>query len=55
MPLSHGQALFAAAPEPKRLRVLPGAGHNDLVTLCGALLAEELRQWVEAIGAHGRP
>ena len=55
VPVEQGQALFDAAPEPKRLRILPGAGHNDIVTLCGPLLAEELRQWVEAIGAHGRP
>ncbi|MDP3898595.1 MAG: alpha/beta hydrolase [Mesorhizobium sp.] len=28
--LSHGEALFAAAPEPKRMLVLDGAGHNDI-------------------------
>ena len=48
VPVEHGQALFDAAPEPKRLRILPGVGHNDLVTLGGPLLAEELRRWVEA-------
>ena len=36
VPLSHGQALFAAAPEPKQLRVFPRKGHNDLVVLAGA-------------------
>jgi fermentation-respiration switch protein FrsA (DUF1100 family) len=30
IPLSQGQALFDAAPEPKRLIVYPGGRHNDL-------------------------
>jgi fermentation-respiration switch protein FrsA (DUF1100 family) len=30
IPLSQGRALFAAAREPKRLIVYPGAHHNDL-------------------------
>ena len=30
IPLSQGQALFDAAPEPKRLIIYPGARHNDL-------------------------
>jgi uncharacterized protein len=29
-PLRMGEALYAAAPEPKRLQVIRGAGHNDL-------------------------
>ena len=36
VPLSHGERLFAAAPEPTRLHVVAGAGHNDLVTRMGA-------------------
>ncbi len=36
VPLSHGERLFAAAPEPKRLHVVAGVGHNDLVTRMGA-------------------
>jgi fermentation-respiration switch protein FrsA (DUF1100 family) len=36
VPLSHGERLFAAAPEPKRLHVVAGAGHNDLVARMGA-------------------
>ena len=31
VPVDQGKALFAAAPEPKRLHVFPGAGHNDLM------------------------
>jgi pimeloyl-ACP methyl ester carboxylesterase len=46
VPVEHGRALFEAAPEPKRLVVVPGAGHNDIVSLAGALLAEEIVAWV---------
>lgn len=30
--LSHGEALFAAAPEPKHMMVLDAYGHNDIWT-----------------------
>lgn len=30
IPLAHGEALFEAANEPKRIRVYPGGRHNDL-------------------------
>ncbi|HEX5618302.1 MAG TPA: alpha/beta hydrolase [Solirubrobacteraceae bacterium] len=30
VPLMHGEELFHAAPEPKRLEVFSGAAHNDL-------------------------
>ena len=29
VPASQGRRLFDLAPEPKRLYVVPGAGHND--------------------------
>jgi fermentation-respiration switch protein FrsA (DUF1100 family) len=45
VPVEHGQALFDAAPDPKRLRIVPGVGHNDIVSLAGALLAEEIVSW----------
>ena len=49
IPLSQGKALFAAAPEPKRMVVYPGAGHNDL-HLHGA--ADEAAWFIlEATGA----
>jgi fermentation-respiration switch protein FrsA (DUF1100 family) len=45
VPLSHAQALVAAAPEPKRLVAVPGVGHNDwaLVARCAEALGEDLR------------
>ena len=42
VPVAHGRALHAAARGPKRLEVLAGAGHNDLLTLA----ADE---WIAAI------
>ena len=30
VPVRYGRRLFAAAPEPKEMRIVSGAGHNDL-------------------------
>ena len=43
VPLLHGEELFEAAPEPKRLHVVEGVGHNDLVTRAGD-------EWAAAVG-----
>ena len=45
VPASHGRALFEAAPEPKRLEILPGLGHNDLL-LAAERYAEVIVDWV---------
>ncbi len=45
VPVEHGRALFDAAPEPKRLRVVPGVGHNDLFTRAGTRVAQEIASW----------
>ena len=45
VPLFHAEALFEAAREPKRLLVIEGAGHNDLLTVAG-------EQWAEAVAAR---
>jgi uncharacterized protein len=42
VPRLHAEALFEAAPDPKRLHIIEGVGHNDLVTLAG-------EQWAAAI------
>jgi uncharacterized protein len=46
VPVAHGRALHDAAPAPRRLHIVPGAGHNDLVDAMGAsygtLVAESL-------------
>jgi uncharacterized protein len=46
VPAEHGRALYDAAPRPKRLRILPRVGHNDLVTEAGD-------KWVAAICGDG--
>jgi uncharacterized protein len=45
VPLSHGERLFEAAPEPKRMHVVRGAGHNDLVARMGADYGRVIAEW----------
>jgi fermentation-respiration switch protein FrsA (DUF1100 family) len=52
VPLSQGEALFHAAPEPKSVHVFPGLGHNDLVPLAGTELARVIASWV--VELYGR-
>jgi fermentation-respiration switch protein FrsA (DUF1100 family) len=47
VPVEHGRALFGAAPEPRRLCIVPGAGHNDIVSLAGRQLADEMASWAK--------
>jgi hypothetical protein len=42
VPLMHGEEVFHAAPEPKRLEVFPAAAHNDLG---GERWAELISEW----------
>ncbi|MFN7974016.1 MAG: alpha/beta hydrolase [Acidobacteriota bacterium] len=46
VPLSQGEALFAAAPEPKLLKVFPGVNHNDFVLEAGRAYAALLQSWI---------
>jgi fermentation-respiration switch protein FrsA (DUF1100 family) len=46
VPLSESRALYDAAPEPKRLVVIPGADHNDDALLIGERLIRETLQFV---------
>ena len=45
VPLAHGQALFAAAAEPKRMEIVRGAGHNDLLLVAGRAYGETIAAW----------
>ena len=47
VPLKYGQELYDAAPEPKRMHVLRGVGHNDLVDGAGS-------EWAAAIAGFAR-
>jgi fermentation-respiration switch protein FrsA (DUF1100 family) len=49
VPIDHGRALFEAAPDPKRLHVFPGLGHNDLISGAGEDWAKAIAEWVKAI------
>jgi fermentation-respiration switch protein FrsA (DUF1100 family) len=49
VPLSQGEALFEAAPGPKRMRVFPGLGHNDLVPFAGAEFARVIASWASGL------
>ncbi len=48
VPIAHGRALHAAAPEPRRLEVVGGAGHNDLVEVMGASYGTVVAEWLES-------
>lgn len=45
VPVEHGRALFDAAPEPRKLVVLPGVGHHDIVSRAGPRIADEIASW----------
>ncbi|MEV0765735.1 alpha/beta hydrolase [Nocardia sp. NPDC050435] len=52
LPLRHAERLYAAAPEPKRLEIFPGGGHNDLIFGAGSRWIDLVRSW--AAGVLGR-
>lgn len=54
IPFSHGQALFAAAHEPKRLVELHG-GHNDALLVSRDLYAREVGRLLGELPARQRP
>jgi uncharacterized protein len=45
VPVDHARRLFDAAPDPKRLHVFTGAGHNDLPWAVQEEYAEVLADW----------
>jgi uncharacterized protein len=49
VPLSQGRALFEAAPGPKRMHVVHGVGHNDLLQLAGAEFARVIASWASGL------
>ncbi|WP_280427437.1 alpha/beta hydrolase [Nocardia brasiliensis] len=49
LPLRHAERLYAAAREPKQLKVFPGAGHNDLILVGGRAWFELVRDWARAV------
>jgi fermentation-respiration switch protein FrsA (DUF1100 family) len=53
VPAAHSRRLFAAAPEPKRLVLLPGADHNDHELNAGPRLLAELRAFLAGVAGLG--
>lgn len=45
----HGEALFAAAPEPKLSLWVEGAGHNDLIWVAGDRYSAVLQEFVKLL------
>ena len=52
VPVSEGRALHDAAPEPKRLHVFAGRGHNDLLGTDGVEWIKAITSWLAALPAH---
>ena len=53
VPVSHARALFEAAPEPKRLEIVPSVGHNDLVSRASTAYLDAIASWVEDLESAG--
>jgi pimeloyl-ACP methyl ester carboxylesterase len=55
VPLMDGEALYEAAPDPKRIEVFD-AGHNDLVSLAGDRWIRAITDWASGVlAARPRP
>jgi fermentation-respiration switch protein FrsA (DUF1100 family) len=48
IPLEQGQKLYAAAHEPRRLIIVPDAGHNDLIAVGGKEYLDALAAFIQA-------
>lgn len=53
IPFSHGEALFAAAREPKRSLWLAGAAHNDVTDVAGERFWDALRAFAKLCETAG--
>jgi fermentation-respiration switch protein FrsA (DUF1100 family) len=48
IPVGEGLELYAAAPEPKELYLVPGAGHNDVSLVAGSAYARKIASFLDA-------
>lgn len=48
IPIEQGRALYAAAREPKRLIIVNGAGHNNLVAIGGENYLDAVAKFIRA-------
>lgn len=49
VPAAMSQLLYAAAPEPKQLVLIPGAGHNDVAEVAGSQYLQAVQRFVEQV------
>jgi fermentation-respiration switch protein FrsA (DUF1100 family) len=52
IPVEQGYKLYAAAREPKRLVIIPEAGHNDLITVGGPEYMKALADFIRSPTAN---
>ena len=51
VPVDQSRAIFAAAPEPKDLKIIAGADHNDLALVAGPEVIEAVARFVGETGS----
>lgn len=49
VPAVMSQQLYAAAPEPKQLSLVPGAGHNNLAEIAGIQYFQAVQKFVQQV------
>jgi pimeloyl-ACP methyl ester carboxylesterase len=49
VPFQQSQELFDASPGPKRMRAVPGVGHNDILDRAGRDLAADIADWASGL------
>ncbi len=49
IPASEGQALFDAAPKPKDIWLVTGAGHNNVALRAGDEYGRRIRDWIDEV------
>lgn len=54
IPVEQGRRLFDAAPEPKRLEIIGGAGHNDLSIVGGEKYIDSLADFIRGSVRPGK-
>ncbi len=53
VPVSQCRTLFEAATGPKRIRILPGVGHNDLFAHASVEIVDEIALWAKPHAPRG--
>jgi fermentation-respiration switch protein FrsA (DUF1100 family) len=53
IPPRLGQALYAAAPDPKSFWIVEGAGHNDILETAGPSYRQHLMEFYKKLATDG--